>query len=615
MSRQFLPRLTRLVAASALLTAGLAGFSATAQADPASDQAMTPTMMILDASGSMKADDAPGLRIDAAKKAVRELVSGLPKNAEVGLIAYGTSTGSADAERAAGCTDVKTLVPVGPIDEASFLSTVDGINASGYTPIGAALRQAARELPQEGPRSIVLVSDGIDTCAPPPPCDVAKEIAGDGLDLVVHAVGFKVDAQARADLECIAEVTGGSYADAENAAQLDEVLTQKVQFALQGYDLVGTPVTGADSRNAADIPLLTPGQYVDTLPPMAAKATADRYYRIDPPAGWVPHVAATGVVDINATMNRSGSTTTLAVAAITPDGDQCERDSDFKMYIDQVNKPVTASILPDCKGETLIKVSREDGLYYAEPMSVEILVRYEPPSDTSHVAEREEREVPNPPAIGDSRVPVTGGLSFNSATEISAGQTYAGTITQGEFLYFKVPMTWGQQMAFRFRQGDVVGMDHSTDLQNFYVELYDPMRNQIEYASETWYAPGSSSESPDVRGGTSEVLRATSGKVNLDGFYYFTVNTWNSGGGVGEVVQDFAFAIETPGETEEGPVYLPGEAKPTEAATASPTPEPEAPTGGNSPSWVLPAVGGAAVSAVVFGGALLLILKRARPTS
>lgn len=178
--------------------------SSTAVAQTTDDTTTTPTMIILDASGSMLEDDAPGLRIDAAKSAIHDMVSGLPSSAELGLMVYGNGTGSSDAELAAGCKDVTTLVPVGPVNSKKFLSIVDGIEASGYTPIGEALRTAAKGLPQEGPRAIVLVSDGEDTCAPPPPCEVAKELAQDGVDLTVHTVGFKVDDAARADLSCIA---------------------------------------------------------------------------------------------------------------------------------------------------------------------------------------------------------------------------------------------------------------------------------------------------------------------------------------------------------------------------------------------------------------------------
>lgn len=179
---------------------------------------LNPTMIVLDASSSMEADDAPGPRIDAAKNAVRTLVEGLPGGAPVGLMVYGTSTGDSEASKAAGCQDIKTLVPLGPVDKAAFGGAINGVVASGYTPIGGALRAAAAQLPATGGRNIVLVSDGEDSCSPPQPCAVAAEINGPGL--AVHTVGFRVDEQARAQLGCIADAAGGSYVDAANAAQL-----------------------------------------------------------------------------------------------------------------------------------------------------------------------------------------------------------------------------------------------------------------------------------------------------------------------------------------------------------------------------------------------------------
>ena len=222
-----------------------------------------PVMVVLDASGSMNADDAPGPRIDAAKNAVNSLIDSLPADTQVGLQVYGTGTGSTDAEKAAGCTDIKTLAPVGPLDAAALKAQVATVVASGYTPVGNALRAAADALPNEGPRSIVLVSDGEDTCAPPAPCDVANELHQQGIDLVIHTVGFKVDATARDQLSCIAQATGGTYSDAADATALTQALATKVDYAITGYTTAGTPVTGADQASA-QAPLLTPGQYVDT---------------------------------------------------------------------------------------------------------------------------------------------------------------------------------------------------------------------------------------------------------------------------------------------------------------------------------------------------------------
>jgi len=260
-----------LVAVLVLLTAA-ASSAATKSRQAPSAEPTVPVMVVLDASGSMNQEDAPGPRIDAAKAAVNSLIDSLPRQAQVGLQVYGTGTGSTDAERTAGCTDIKTLVPVGPLDANALKSQVNSVVAAGYTPIGNALRAAADALPNEGPRSIVLVSDGEDTCAPPTPCDVAGELHQQGLELIIHTVGFKVDAAAREQLSCIAQATGGTYSDAADAGQLTQALAIKVDYATAGYTTVGAPVTGAD-QPSAEAPLLTP---VSTL---TASRSVDRARR------------------------------------------------------------------------------------------------------------------------------------------------------------------------------------------------------------------------------------------------------------------------------------------------------------------------------------------------
>lgn len=194
----------------------------TADADATQPVPLDPTIIILDASGSMKTEDAPGPRIDAAKNAVVALVNALPDNSPVGLIVYGTGTDSSDAAKPLGCQDIKTAIPLGPVDKAAFGAAVAAVVASGYTPIGSALRSAITQLPPTGRRNIVVVSDGEDTCAPPEPCAVAQEISGPGLTL--HSVGFRVSGTAKDQLACIATVGGGQYIDASNAQQLQAFL-------------------------------------------------------------------------------------------------------------------------------------------------------------------------------------------------------------------------------------------------------------------------------------------------------------------------------------------------------------------------------------------------------
>ncbi|NQX28321.1 VWA domain-containing protein [Microbacteriaceae bacterium VKM Ac-2854] len=193
-------------------------------ADPAlATTAAVPTMLILDASGSMVRDVASGgTRMQAARAAATTMVDGVDPATELGLMVFGTGTGNSDAEQAAGCSDVRTLQPVGPIDKAAYNASIAGIVESGFTPIGPALRSAAEQLPGGEPATVVLVTDGVDTCSPPSSCDVAREVLDAHPLLTIEVIGFAVDAdeQAQSQLQCIAALGSGSYVDVADAAQL-----------------------------------------------------------------------------------------------------------------------------------------------------------------------------------------------------------------------------------------------------------------------------------------------------------------------------------------------------------------------------------------------------------
>jgi Ca-activated chloride channel family protein len=192
-----------------------------------------PTVLILDASGSMNETDAPGPRIDAAKRAAQGLVDGMPDDTSAALIAYGTNTGSTDAEKAAGCQDVKVLIPMGSLDRQQMAAQISGLSASGYTPISLALRTAVSQLPAgDDPQAVILVSDGEDTCGTPP-CDTAREAEQKYPNIAISTVGFKTEGNASDQLRCIAEVTGGLFVQAQNASQLAARLlaTQNVEQA------------------------------------------------------------------------------------------------------------------------------------------------------------------------------------------------------------------------------------------------------------------------------------------------------------------------------------------------------------------------------------------------
>jgi len=104
--------------------------------------------------------------------------------------------------------------------------TVDGPwRARGRTPIGASLLATPDDLGSaEGRRSVVLVSDGGDNCAPPDPCKAAAQVAKQGVDLSISVVGLQVNERVRKQLECIARAGGGSYVDVQDAGKLGQEL-------------------------------------------------------------------------------------------------------------------------------------------------------------------------------------------------------------------------------------------------------------------------------------------------------------------------------------------------------------------------------------------------------
>ncbi|WP_111766895.1 vWA domain-containing protein [Nakamurella deserti] len=574
------PSARRLFAAAAalgLLAAGAVQTGAAAAVAPVESTA--PVMIVLDASGSMRADDAPGVRMDAAKAAVTSLIDTLPAGSEVGLMVYGTGTGSADTDKAAGCRDITTLTPVGPLDAATMTAQVASVQASGYTPIGESLRAAAAALPAEGPRSIVLVSDGEDTCAPPTPCDVAAELDTQGVDLTVHTVGFKVDDAARQQLSCIAGATGGTFADAADAAQLEQALKVRVGYALSGYTTEGTPVTG-DDQPTLDAPLLTPGQYVDRYALGEVKAGdagpgrngTTKYYTVPVQAGFRPYISASLIVPDDVSRADMGiELLGVELSLMTADGTVCadERDSVVNSA-DRLQPATTVLNGPtvggpnyrsrcNTDGVQILRVDRIGNLLTDRELAMEIVVRSEPPADASGVpAAAADESEPLPLVNHGSPTPITGGHSFNDAADLISGATYADTLTTGESRYYKFPVQWGQRFAYTLTP------TATADAQSYsiaWVDVFNPVRQEVDTegtdSGQVWFNslpgdPFSASSSYPARYTNRDSTFARA--YALDGSYYLRID---AGLDEDRVTVPFLITVQVSGDVEPGPVYQP----------------------------------------------------------
>lgn len=173
--------------------------------------------LVLDGSGSMWGQIDGEAKISIAKRTVKDLFSNWPEDTELGVSAYGHN-------QEGDCADIETLVPIGPYDKASADAAVSDITPLGKTPLTDAVRRAASRLSaNDKGGSIILVTDGLETCGGDP-CALGKELAGSGVSLKTHVIGFDLAGEDVSPLMCLARETGGAYFDAENASGLEEAL-------------------------------------------------------------------------------------------------------------------------------------------------------------------------------------------------------------------------------------------------------------------------------------------------------------------------------------------------------------------------------------------------------
>ena len=181
------------------------------------------TILVLDASGSMWGQIDGTAKIEIAQGVVGTLLDSLPEGQDLGLAVYGHRTKG-------DCTDIETVVPPGPGTREAIRAAVQAIKPRGKTPMTDAVIAAAEALKYtEEAATVILVSDGIETCAPDP-CAAAAALEEAGVNFTAHVVGFDVagDPAAQAQLQCLAGNTGGQYRGASNAAELAEALTAVV---------------------------------------------------------------------------------------------------------------------------------------------------------------------------------------------------------------------------------------------------------------------------------------------------------------------------------------------------------------------------------------------------
>ena len=211
-----------LKAAIAALALGATGLTATAQERPN-------TILVLDASGSMWGQIDGVNKITIARDVVADILTDFPEDQNLGFVTYG------HRERGQ-CSDIQTVIQPAPGTAHEIIGIVNELNPRGMTPMTDAVIAAAQALRStEQAATVILVSDGIETCNPDP-CAAARALAEGGVDFTTHVIGFDVrgEAEALIQMQCLAEETGGRFLTADNAQELSDALAQVVAAPTTG---------------------------------------------------------------------------------------------------------------------------------------------------------------------------------------------------------------------------------------------------------------------------------------------------------------------------------------------------------------------------------------------
>jgi len=431
-------------------------------------------VLVLDSSGSMKERVSGQTKIKIAKSALNTVVNRLPSSAQVGLRVYGATV--FDKSDAGACTDSQLVVPIGTDNRDALRAEIKKYQPYGETPISYSLKQAAKDLGPDGRRTIVLVSDGEETCRADP-CDTAAAIAKQGIDLKIDVIGLGVRGKARSQLRCVAKRGNGTYYDADNQAEIEDSLDKLATRAFRPFRLTGAPIEGATKK--AKAPLAAPGQYIDNFPGNVAPL----YYRLPRSApGSTLHVGFTALP-----LGDAGWVAGVSLKLYNSDGRECDWGYGGSVGAGSGDPLLTADAASwrsddddPCNTESELLLEVTALMKAMGGVKFELLVVEEPPIVSArHLPPSQQRLVWKRMKAGAATKAPVAGRSISDAPVIAAG-TYRTTILTGETQVFAVDSDWGQQVQVmavvaprRGAMARALGVQNHLDLQ-----LIGPMRGQ-----------------------------------------------------------------------------------------------------------------------------------------
>ena len=181
-------------------------------------------IIVLDASGSMWGRIGETPKITIARDVLAGVLASAPADLSLGLVAYGH-------REKGNCSDIELLVAPAPGTGPLIAGAAADLSPKGKTPLSTSVRAAAELLRYtEEKATVILITDGLETCSADP-CALARQLEQTGVDFTTHVVGFGLSPEEGRQVACLADETGGSYIQAQDASSLAKALASTVADA------------------------------------------------------------------------------------------------------------------------------------------------------------------------------------------------------------------------------------------------------------------------------------------------------------------------------------------------------------------------------------------------
>lgn len=168
--------------------------------------------LVVDASGSMEEPiGGTSNRLDAAKRAISDLLDGLPNDVDVGLVEF------RDCER------IRRDRFYSHSERGQLKTQIQSLEPGRGTPLARSVERAGAILSAQVPAVMIVVTDGEDSCGGDP-CAAAQEIKRKRPNLVINVIDIGSGGSSPA--ACLAEITGGKVYKPGSAVEFDRMVGQ-----------------------------------------------------------------------------------------------------------------------------------------------------------------------------------------------------------------------------------------------------------------------------------------------------------------------------------------------------------------------------------------------------